>query len=287
MKILLIGANGLIGYNIFRNLIKSKEFNIFLLVRSKKNINNFYRSFHFDKLIELKEFKNTSLLESFLKELKPSIVLNCAGITKHSPNIKNISEVLYINSIFPRNLSEICSALKIRLIHLSSDCIFSGSSGMYKDKSFPDANDLYGISKALGEIDKENHLTIRTSTIGHEAQTSYGLLNWFLKQKECKGYKNAIFSGPTTLELSKILKDLIIPNQHLSGVLNISSDPIDKYSLLKLIKDTYSLDTVINKCSEVRINRSLNSEKFRTMTNYSVKSWGNMIREMYLDSCFN
>ena len=284
MKILLIGANGLIGYNIFKYLIKSKRFQIFLLVRSKKDINKYYASLEFDRFIEFKDFKNTSFLKSSLSQLKPSLVLNCAGITKHNPNIKNIEEVLYINSIFPKILSEICSMLEIRLIHLSSDCIFSGKLGMYADKSFPDAYDLYGMSKALGEIDKENQLTIRTSTIGHEVQTSYGLLNWFLKQSECKGYKNVVFSGPTTLELSKILKNKIIPNPNLKGVLNISSDPIDKYSLLKLIKEIYSLDIIINPCSEIKINRSLNSGKFRALANYSVKSWKDMIREMYLDS---
>ena len=120
--------------------------------------------------------------------------------------------------------------------------------------------------------------------IGHEINTSYGLLNWFLKQEECLGYKNAIFSGPTTFELSKIIRDLIIPNKKLTGILNISAEPIDKYSLLEIIKKTYFLKTIINPSYEIKINRSLNSDKFRKLTNYSTKSWEDMIYEMYINS---
>ena len=136
-------------------------------------------------------------------------------ITKHNKNIDNIEETIFINSVFPNVLANICNRKNTRLLQISSDCVFSGNKGMYLENSYRDAEDIYGMTKILGEINDFNNLTIRTSTIGHEFYSSNGLLNWFLKQKECSGFSRAIFSGPTTLELAKIIHKIIIPNKKI------------------------------------------------------------------------
>tara|TARA_A100001035_G_scaffold279980_1_gene283360 strand:- start:31914 stop:32765 length:852 start_codon:yes stop_codon:yes gene_type:complete len=282
MKILIIGSNGLIGSNITKCLLRKKEWLIYPLIRSKKRFGSFDNTKN-SHVLELNDFYEIEDFVSLIIKYDINLIINCAGITKHNPEIKDFNKALYLNSVFPKNLSEICKNMNIRFIHLSSDCVFSGKAKMYDEDSIKDAKDFYGITKSLGEINDSNNLTIRTSTIGHEINTSYGLLNWFLKQDECLGYKNAIFSGPTTLELSKIIRDLIIPNKKLTGILNISAEPIDKYSLLEIIKKTYFLKTTINPSYEVKINRSLNSNKFKKLTNYSIKSWEQMIYEMYIN----
>ncbi len=281
MKIILFGANGLIGTNLFKCLTKKSDYFIYLPIRSKDKLNRYYKNLKNKKILEFARFDELENLKSMITQINPDLIINCAGITKHNPNINNISEVLFLNSIFPKRLAQICTLLGIRLIHLSTDCIFSGNTGMYKENSIPDAKDIYGMTKSLGEIDKEPHLTIRTSTIGHEVGTSKGLLNWFLTQKKCYGYTNAIFSGPTTLELSKIIREIIIPRQDLKGIMNISSKPIDKFSLLKIIKKIYGLQTLIEPNDQFKINRSLDSSRFQELTNYTLKSWESMIGEMY------
>ncbi len=286
MKILLIGANGLIGINLFYILSRVNDFTLYALVRKKNKFINFFEASNFKNLIELNNFLDLPKLELLIKDLKPKIIINCCGITKHNPNINNKEEVIYINALFPHVLARMSNKYNAKLIHISTDCVFSGGKGFYDENSNKDARDFYGTTKSLGELKDKNHLTLRTSTIGHEIFTSSGLLNWFLDQKKCLGYTNAIFSGPTTIELAKIIKNQILSNSSLTGLLNIAAEPIDKFSLLGIIKNVYSLDTVIEPCSEVRINRTLNSKKFLSLTNYSIKSWEQMILEMFQEKKF-
>ena len=189
MKILLIGANGLIGTNLFYTLSKDNDFDLYALVRSSTNFKNLFRTSDFKNLIELENYFDLHKLKSLIKNLKPNTIINCCGITKHNPNIKNKEEVIYINALFPHILARISSEQNAKLIHISSDCVFSGEKGFYDEKSNKDAIDFYGVTKSLGELNEKNHLTLRTSTIGHELKTSYGLLNWFLNQKKCLGIK--------------------------------------------------------------------------------------------------
>ena len=161
----------------------------------------------------------------------------------------------------------VCSKYDIRFIHLSTDCVFSGKKGFYSENDFPDPIDIYGKSKLLGELDYGNSLTIRKSVIGHELTNKRGLLEWFLSQKdEVQGYKNAIFSGLTTLELARLIETYIIPKENLKGVMHISGQTISKYDLLKLISCIYSQQKEIKLNESVKIDRSLNSTKFNHLT---------------------
>jgi dTDP-4-dehydrorhamnose reductase len=153
---------------------------------------------------------------------------------------------------------------------------------MYKETDIPDAVDNYGISKYLGEPYGKKSLCVRTSIIGHELQTKHSLLNWFLDQKKSvKGYKNAIFSGLTTLEIAKVLDKFIIPNKNLEGLYHLSGKTISKYDLLNLIKKVYKLNIKININRNVKINRSLNSNSLQQSTGYKPNSWNKIIKEMF------
>ena len=170
----------------------------------------------------------------------------------------------------------------IRFIHISSDCVFSGSKGMYVESDLPDATDLYGRSKALGEVVNGNALTLRTSTIGHELHTKYGLLEWFLSQEnECFGFSRAIFSGLPSVVFAEVIKDFVLPNPHLEGLYHISAEPINKYELLKLIASIYGKKIEIKQDREFTINRSLNHEKFKAATSYTPAPWPELIETMY------
>ena len=167
------------------------------------------------------------------------------------------------------------------MIHFSTDCVFSGLKGNYLENDFADANDIYGRSKFLGEISSEGNITIRTSFIGKELGTNRALLNWFLSQKEkIKGYRNAIYSGLTTLEIAKVLDKYVIPNPDLQGLYHLSADNIDKYSLLSLLNKVYKKNLFIEEDLNIRIDRSLNSYKFRNETGYKPLQWEQAIEEM-------
>ena len=184
--------------------------------------------------------------------------------------------------MLPRKLFNICESINAKLIHISTDCVFNGKKGSYKESDNPNATDIYGRAKLLGEVINSKSITLRTSIIGHEISTSHSLLEWFLSQKDdIDGYGKAVFSGLTTVELARVIHDFVIPNLNLSGLYNISSEPINKFDLLSLIAEQYRKDIKINKNKKLVIDRSLNSDKFRSETGFKSLSWKDMIYEMY------
>jgi dTDP-4-dehydrorhamnose reductase len=282
MKIIVLGANGMIGHCIFEFLMSDKNLDIYGTVRSNK-----YLSYGFDeysgKILALNGFNDEKIINNFLLLHKPDIVINCIGITKHLIDGMMAIPSIKINALLPHILSSACGNIGSRLIHISSDCVFSGSKGNYSEEDIPDAQDIYGKTKALGEIsDLSNCLTIRTSTIGRELGTRHGLLEWFLFQEEfCKGYSGAIFSGLPSIILAQIIYEVIIPRPDLNGLYNIAADPIDKYSLLKLISKIYSKRINIEFDDKFQINRSLDATKFKNATEYTSPSWPDMIKVMH------
>jgi dTDP-4-dehydrorhamnose reductase len=188
---------------------------------------------------------------------------------------------LTLNAILPHRLANLCKLIGARLIHISSDCVFSGKSGDYGEDDRPDAIDLYGSSKRFGEISGPNLVTLRTSTIGHEISTRFGLLEWFLGQKTCVGYSNAIFSGLPTIEFSRIVRDLVIPNESLHGIYHVAARPINKFELLSLIAQTYQKEIKITKDVSFVIDRSLNAARFRLATGYEAPAWPELIKTMH------
>jgi dTDP-4-dehydrorhamnose reductase len=284
LKILVLGSTGLIGSTILKVLAESNKFKVRGTVRSSISKALFPKEIS-DLLTAEVDLINFDNLLNLMQTEMPDVVINAAGLTKHKPESNIALQVLPINAMLPHQLVEMCKKVSARLIHISTDCVFKGDRGLYSEIDIPDAQDLYGRSKSFGEIDIQGHVTIRTSTIGHELNTEYGLLDWFLKQRNaCSGYSKAIFSGLPTIELAEVLRDHIIPNHSLSGLYNLASNSINKYDLLTLIASTYRKKIHINIDDSVVIDRSLCGKKFENATGYKAPKWEDLIKKMYMTS---
>lgn len=232
--------------------------------------------------VRVNDFESVS---QALLSTRPNVVVNCVGIVKQDAAAKDPITSISINSLFPHQLAEGCRGLGARLIHLSTDCVFSGAKGNYSEADYADPQDLYGRTKLLGEVSANNCLTIRTSMIGRELRGSHGLVEWFLAQegKQIKGFKRAIFSGFTTNALARIIADVIEREPDLSGVWHVSAEPISKFDLLTLIKQTYGLDIEIAADESFMCDRSLDSSRFAAATGFQRPAWPDMIAEMHND----
>jgi dTDP-4-dehydrorhamnose reductase len=221
-----------------------------------------------------------------IETVKPDVVMNAVGIIKQLPDSKNVITTLTVNSIFPHRLAELGKEFGFRLITISTDCVFSGSRGNYSEDDIPDATDLYGKSKNLGEVIDDNCLTLRTSIIGHELGSSHSLIDWFLSNRggKVKGFANAIYSGFPTIVFAAIIDNLIRNYPKLTGLYHVSSDPINKYDLLRLVNEAYSANVTIERDEEFKIDRSLDSMRFRSETRFKPESWEQMIGVMADDA---
>lgn len=279
-NILIFGASGMIGSVITDVLSEKKNLLITGVIRVCKN-----KQFK-NKNIKLINYKydlfNLKKLKKIFNDTKPNFVINCAGITKQKIKNENIDKVILINAVLPHILYDLSKIISAKFIQISTDCVFSGDRGNYSENDTADATDLYGKSKALGEIISKHAITLRTSTIGHEFKSKKGLLEWFLSQNvKCEGYEGAIFSGLPTIEFAEVIRDLIIPNKKLNGLFHIASKPINKYKLLELISKKYRKKIKLIKNKSFRVNKSLNSKLFFKKTGYSAPSWNKMIDKMY------
>tara|TARA_Y100001933_G_scaffold38964_1_gene35085 strand:- start:22 stop:876 length:855 start_codon:yes stop_codon:yes gene_type:complete len=278
-RLLIIGASGMIGHKLFIYFSKLQNFDTYGIVR-KKNILRNNKILNSKKIIEVEILKDYNF-KNIIHTISPNIVINCAGIVKQNPLIKNISLTIELNSLFPHNLNLICKKEGCKLIQFSTDCVFSGYKGNYIESDFADSRDIYGRTKFIGEVIDKNCLTIRTSFIGDELNNRWGLLNWFLSQKKTvKGFKNTIYSGLTTLEICRVIEKFVIPNEELNGLYHISSKPIDKFSLLVLIREIYEKDINIEKDILIINDKSLDCQKFKNYTGYEPIEWDKAIREL-------
>lgn len=217
--------------------------------------------------------------------VRPDAVVNCIGIIKQLAAAQDPVASLAINALFPHRLQRLCAAAGARLIHISTDCVFNGRKGMYTEDDPSDALDLYGRTKFLGETIGPGALTLRTSIIGRELVTTSGLVEWFLSQRggSVEGYTRAIYSGFTTQVLCRIIASVLRDHPTLEGMLQVSSEPITKHDLLVLLRTAFGIDVEIRPSDHVRIDRSLDSSRFRACTNFSPPSWPDMIGEMAAD----
>jgi dTDP-4-dehydrorhamnose reductase len=281
MKILILGVSGMIGSAMFRVLGSYKDFNVWGAIRNKNYLKMFSQQ-EAKKIVYAEEVLRTNILTKVLFDLKPEVVINCVGLTKHHIGSDDPQISLPINALFPHKLADLCSLIGAKVIHISTDCVFSGDGGPYNEDAKLDAIDMYGKSKYLGELNRVNTVTLRTSTVGHEHITEYGLLEWFLAQnKSCKGYSNAFFSGLTNIEFAKVVAEYVLPKKEMSGVFHVGGNEINKYDLLKIFSNVYGKKIEIIKDASFAINRSLNSNKFNTNTGYKSRSWEDMVSLMY------
>ena len=283
MRILILGVTGMLGSTLFRFFSTDTSMNVFGTMRSIDGMRYFPPNLQSALIPNVNFDMETGLLNAF-SIARPDIVINCVGIIKQQLNAKSHLESLAINAVLPHRLAKYCAMLDARLIHFSTDCVFSGQKGEYLESDIPDASDLYGRTKLLGEVDCSKTITLRTSIIGHELDSSRSLIDWFLNQSGAvKGFRQAIFSGLPTIEMARVIKDFVMPNEGLEGLYHLSVDPINKYDLLKLVASTYGKDICITSDDQLVINRSLNSERFRQKTGYSPRPWLKLVQEMRTD----
>lgn len=281
--ILVIGATGLIGSTVFKYLSGNNKFSVFGSIRISSN-KKYFSSIQSRKLLANSQVGDCANWQNIFNKIQPNVVINCLGITKHIEGGNDPLITIPVNAYFPHYLNALCQKHGARLIHISSDCVFSGARGGYLESDLPDAEDFYGRSKALGEIAQGPSITLRTSTIGHELYTSFGLLDWFLGQKDsCQGFKNAFFSGVPTVELTKIIELYVLPNPKLHGLYHVGANKISKYELLTQIAHEYGKKIEIIPNVTFKIDRSLNSDRFYEATGYKAPSWAQLIKEMHLN----
>lgn len=279
MKVLILGASGMIGSTLLNVLADNSNLEVTGSIRAMEP--PALLGANAARLVFGVELTNPDCLARLFREVQPDIVVNCAGLTKHLPGGNDPIPALTINALLPHRLAEFCVISKARLIQISTDCVFSGKKGNYSENDEPDATDVYGKTKLLGEVSGPGLLTLRTSTIGHETRTRLGLLEWFLSQQRCKGYSKAIFSGLPTVEFARVVRDIVIPDASLHGLYHVGSTAIDKDSLLRLITSVYRKKVDIETDDEVVIDRSLDSTRFYFTTGYKAPTWPEMVEDMH------
>jgi dTDP-4-dehydrorhamnose reductase len=282
MKILVLGVTGMLGSAVFRQFQGNPHYEVWGTLRNPSGAKYFSADTH-DSLISNVDVLDQDCLVSVLTQVKPDVVINCVGLIKQLSDAKDPLSALPINAMLPHRIAKLCALSGARLIHISTDCVFSGRKGLYTEEDVSDAEDLYGKSKYIGELHAEpNAVTLRTSIIGHELGSQYSLVDWFLSQHgSVKGYEKAIFSGLPTVELARVIRDYVIPNPQLQGLYHVSVAPIDKLSLLQLVAEVYEKEIDIVADSNVSIDRSLNSSKFQSATGYVPPSWLELVKSMH------
>ncbi len=281
MRVLILGASGMLGNAMIQVLSEEGGWEVFGTIRSGST-SRFYSGEIAEKLIPGIDVEDHDSLVDVFDRVRPDIVINCIGLIKQLADANDPLLALPINSLLPHRLARLCSLAGARLVHVSTDCVFSGKKGNYVETDPSDAEDLYGKSKYLGEVDYPNAITLRTSIIGHELQSAHGLIGWFLSQKEkCEGYARAIFSGLPTVALAQIVRDVVIPRPDLHGVYHVAAKPISKYELLELVAKVYGKEINIVPDDGLVIDRSLNASKFRDATRYVAPEWPELIQLMH------
>jgi dTDP-4-dehydrorhamnose reductase len=223
-----------------------------------------------------------------ISDVQPAAIVNCIGIVKQLDEAKDPIPSILVNSLFPHQLTELSRAAGARLIHVSTDCVFSGRTGGYTEHDEPDPVDLYGRSKLLGETVGPPALTIRTSIVGRELDGAHGLLEWFLKQGggTVRGFRRAVFSGLSTASLARVIGDVLEREPDLTGLWHVAAKPITKFDLLSLIRDAFDVDVTIEPEDEFACDRSLDGSRFRARTGITAPDWPEMIGELREESSF-
>lgn len=280
-RLLVLGATGMLGSAIYRYFQNEAGYMVAGTVRTQSKAGEIFASAPSGLLFNVNTEDLDNLVEIF-NTFSPDLVINCIGIVKQAEQAENPLTAIPINSLFPHRVASLCKLTRARFIHISTDCVFSGSKGNYVEADVPDARDLYGLTKYLGEVTSGNAITLRTSIIGHELSSAQSLIEWFLRQNGfILGYRRAIFSGVPTVELARIIRDYVIPNPDLNGLYHVSAAPISKYDLLKLVASEYRKEIEIRSDDHIKIDRSLDSSRFQLKTGYAPVPWPELIRQMH------
>jgi dTDP-4-dehydrorhamnose reductase len=275
MRVLILGGSGMLGHALWQDF--SDRFDAYVTLR--RTADSYPGLFDPGRTVENVSADDVDSVARAMTAVRPDVVVNAIGIVKQAAAASDPVPSLTVNALFPHRLAALCEASGARLIHMSTDCVFSGRKGGYRESDVPDAEDLYGRSKLLGEVDSGDCLTLRTSIIGRELGSSHGLLEWFLSRDggTVSGYRRAIFSGFTTQALADMIAWLLADQRDLRGIWHVASEPISKYDLLCLLKEHYRLDIEIEPDDAFACDRSLDGREFRRATGFTPKPWPEMI----------
>ena len=281
MRLLILGATGMLGNTCYRFLSSAPGIEVFASVRDPAQAEQFVSALRSNVIGGIDVLSDTDV-QAVLTQSRPDVVVNCIGLVKQLEAAGEPTAAIAVNALLPHRLARSCDQIGARLVHVSTDCVFSGSQGHYKESDFPDALDLYGRSKLLGEVDRKGHLTLRTSIIGPELGGRVtGLVEWFLSQKgRVNGFTRARFSGVSTLEFATVLRDVVLPDAGLEGLYHLAADPVSKFDLLHELARAYGRDIEIVPRDEPVIDRSLDAGRFRQKTGYKAPDWTRMVQAM-------
>lgn len=279
-RVLVLGASGMLGNAVLRLFAQSPGFEVHGTARSRSVLNLLPEAVR-SRVICGVDVENQDNLVSAFAQVRPDVVINCIGLIKQLAEADDPLLTIPINSLLPHRLARLSQAAGARFVHVSTDCVFSGSRGMYVESDASDAYDLYGRSKYLGEVDYENAITLRTSIIGHELASAHGLIGWFLSQsKSVRGFRRAVFSGLPTVVLASVIRDFVLPRPELRGLYHVSAEPIDKCALLTLAAEVYGKSIDVTPDDKLVIDRSLDSSRFRQATGFAPADWRQLLQTM-------
>jgi len=282
VRALVLGGGGMLGHRVWRELAGRME--TFVAVRRPYPYYAPLGWFDERRAIDRVDALDDEDLERALRVARPSVVLNAVGVVKQRRDADAV-ESIAVNALLPHRLARRCASVGARLIHLSTDCVFSGTHGNYAESDSPDAPDVYGRSKLLGELDADRCLTIRTSMIGREIRSRRGLLEWFLAHRgeRVPGFTRARFSGLTTVELSRVLADIAERHGELHGVWHVGGEPTSKFDLLAMVNDRFGLGIALEPDDSLVCDRTLDAGRFMNATGYRPPTWAAMVAELATD----
>ncbi|TRX40139.1 dTDP-4-dehydrorhamnose reductase family protein [Flavobacterium restrictum] len=287
MRILILGVSGLIGHKLLQDL--KKDFEIYATLHRAKSDYGDLPLFSEKNIIENIDVLDYEVLKGVLFAVNPDVILNCVGITKRKINTDNFLDVLMVNSVFPHKLARWAKKNKKRVIHFSTDCVFDGKKGNYDETSLTNAEDLYGRTKALGEINYSHTLTIRSSFIGQELFDKTELLDWFLSQegKTINGFKKVLYSGVSTQFMASVVKNILLNFPDLSGLYQLAPEnAIPKYELLSIAKEAFKVSVTINADEKYVHLPTLDGSKLKNAMDLKIPSWKEMMIDLALNKDF-
>ncbi|WP_433532419.1 dTDP-4-dehydrorhamnose reductase family protein [Micromonospora sp. CA-263727] len=281
-RVLVVGVTGMLGHAVLRELSDAPELDVHGLARRIDDRAGWFPERLLARITPAVDATRFAQVRQLVDELRPDVVVNCVGVIKQRPDVQDAVHTVTLNALFPHLLADACAESGSRLIHVSTDCVFSGQRGGYVEDDLPDPPDLYGRSKLLGEATGAAALTLRTSIIGHELTTSRSLVDWFLSQRgRVRGFTRAIYSGVTTVEFARLLRTVVLPREELTGLYHVAAEPISKYDLLRLVAEVYRWSGELVPDDEFACDRSMRAEALARATGYRPPGWPDMIRAMH------
>lgn len=281
-RVLVLGVTGMLGHTLFSDLTRDHSLDVHGSARSATTVAAAFDPSLQPRITVGVDAASPDLVDSLLDRVSPDVVINCIGVIKQDSAPGRAERMMAVNAQFPHRLADSCEQRGSRLVHISTDCVFSGKKGSYSESDEPDPVDVYGESKLLGELDRPSALTLRTSFIGHEIASTVSLVDWFLSQSgTVHGFTHAIYSGLTTVEFARLVRTVVLPREDLSGRYHVASTPVTKFDLLTMIAAEYGWPGTVVPSSDLVCDRSLVATRFHAATGYRPPEWSVMVKDMH------